>query len=179
MALRLITTQEFRTSRYADVADQVDDIETIIEQAENHIETKLDRRLKAETYTEVYRPTSNRLYTRERPIISLTSVSTRSTHTDDWVLLDLSDFEVEPAGAKGVILDMAEVIKGEQIQLVYVAGYTEIPSAIKSAVILVTVMLAFQDLEVFGAGDGREPAITHLQRQADRLLTPFVKARLL
>lgn len=181
MALRLITTQEFRTSRYADVAEQVDKIEKIIEEAENHVEHLLDRRIKSEQYTELHRPSAARLYVRQRPIISLDAISRRMSHHDPWEALDKADFEVEPEGASGVILDIhgGEAIAGWEVQVVYTAGYDPVPSDIKAAVILQTVLFAYQDLEVYGASDGKEPAISHLQRQVDRLLKPYAKTRVL
>lgn len=179
MALRLITAQEFRSSRYADVADQVDNIEDIIEEAEAHIEHLIDRRIKSEQYTELHRPSADRIFVRQRPIISLDTVQRRADHDDAWEALDTADFEVEPAGAAGVILDLeGDDIAGYEVQVVYTAGYATTPTDVRAAVILQTALFAFTDLEVFGASDAKEPAIAHLQRQVDRLLKPYTKARL-
>jgi hypothetical protein len=180
MATRLITAQEFRSSRYADVAEQVDDIEKIIEQAEAHVERKLDRRLSKTQYTEIHRPASARIYLRQRPVISLDEIAVRGGHHEPWSSLSVDGFEVEPDDATGVLLDLhdGEAIVGREVKVVYTAGFDPIPADIKAAVINQTVLLAFQDLEVFGAGDAREPALKHLYAQIDDVLAPYKKVRL-
>ena len=61
-------------------------------------------------------------------------------------------------------------------KLVKTDRYEEIPADIKAAVIYQTVLLAFQDFEVYGAGDGKEPAIKHLKVTIDELLAPYQKS---
>ena len=177
MATTLISIQEFATSPYADIADQVDNIESVIKQAEAHIQRKLDRTLANTVYTEIHTPRQYKIFLDQRPVTELTSISKRLTYNGSWTLADLGDFRLN-ANA-GVITDLAGSIAGYEVQVVYKAGFATIPDDIKSATILQTVLLAFQDYEVFGAGDGKEPAINHFQTQIDELLWPYRKATLL
>lgn len=178
MTLRLLTAQEFLVSRYADVADQLDDIDDIIEQAQAFVESSLDRTLSETDYTELYRPNNDLLFLRQRPIIAVDSVERRISHNNTWEVLDETLFEIEPNGASGVLLDPDGFIKGYQVRVSYSAGYTDIPADIKAAVILAAVSLSFQDFEVFGVGDGREPAIRHIQNQIDRLIMYYKKIKI-
>lgn len=171
--LRLITEQEFRTSRYAQVADQIEGrISDVIAQAENHIERTLDRSLKVQSYTELFAAPGQTLFLRERPVVSLTTVRRRSSYTASWETLSLATVRLnDRAGYVSALKD--GLFRQHEIEVTYTAGFTSIPEDIKGAVILQTVILAFQDLEVYGAGDSKNPGILYLQGQVNGLLRPY------
>lgn len=174
---RLITEQEFRTSRYAQVADQIEGrITDVIVQAEAHIERRLDRRLTVTSYTEFLRPAGESIFVRHRPIQSVTSVRRRFYYTDPWYVMDLTRFET--FSKQGYIRSLENNIShGYEIEVTYTAGYTTIPDDIKAAVILQTVILAYQDLEVYGSGDAKNPGILYLQDQVTALLKPYMMTK--
>lgn len=175
--LRLITEQEFRTSRYAQVADQIEGrITDVIAQAEDHIERVLDRRIKVQSYTELFTPHGQTLFLRERPVVSLTTVKRRSGYTAAWETLSLSTVRLhERAGYVTALKD--GLFRHQEVEVTYSAGFATIPEDIKGAVILQTVILAFQDLEVYGAGDSKNPGILYLQGQVNGLLRPYMYSR--
>jgi hypothetical protein len=172
--LRLITLADFSTSRYQQVADSIDgDITDIIAQAEEYVEGLVDRRFSETTYTEYHFPRSEEIFLRNRPIITLTSVERRASYTDDWTSLDVDTFDIELDGKIGTIVTRYSDVAGYELKVVYTAGYAAIPADVKAAVILQTVIFAYQDLEVYGAGDAKKPGITYLQDQVDRYLCRY------
>lgn len=174
--LRLITEQDFRTSRYSQVADQIEGrITDVIAQAETHIERKLDRTLSLATYTELHRPIGSTLFLRNRPVQTVTTVKRRLAHTVAWETLTAANFEKHSAA--GYLLALENNIKNYEVEVTYTAGYTSIPEDIKAAVILQTVVLAYQDLEVYGSGDAKNPGILYLQDQVHALLKPYMTKR--
>lgn len=176
---RLITEQDFRTSRYAQVADQIEGrIADVIAQAEDFVEHLLDRRLTVQTYTEFSRPPGESIFVRHRPIQSVTRIRRRFYYTDPWYEMDVTRFEI--ASAQGYIRSLENNIsKGYEIEVTYTAGYPTIPADIKAAVILQTVILAYQDLEVYGSGDSKVPGILYLQGQVNGLLRPYQRLKVL
>lgn len=173
---RLITEQEFRTSRYAQVADQIEGrITDVIVQAETHVEKTLDRKLTVETYTEYFKPVKNTVFLRERPVQSVISVKRRRNYLDAWEPMPLSAFQLQ--AAPGYLMCYADYVKEWEVEVVYTAGYTTIPQDIRGAIILQTVILAYQDLEVYGAGDSKNPGILYLQGQVNGLLRPYMYTR--
>lgn len=171
--LRLITEQEFRTSRYAQIADQIEGrITDVIAQAEDHVERMLDRKLTVRTYTEYFKPlSSNTLFLRERPVQSITSIKRRRNYLEAWDTLPLETFQL--FAESGYVTCLAEYIKQWEVQVIYTAGYSTVPTDIKGAVILQTVILAYQDLEVYGVGDSKNPGILYLQNQVNDLIKPY------
>jgi hypothetical protein len=170
----LISFKEFATSNYADMADQVDNIELVINQAEAAIKSQLSRDFSETDYEEIHYPKNDKIFLKERPIIAIDSISRRSSYLGAWVSTDLSSFRVNTS--TGVIRSLSQDLRGDEVRVLYSAGYTTVPDDIKAATILQTVILAFTDYEVFGAGDGKEPAIKHLQAAVDRLLQPYKKS---
>lgn len=175
--LRLITEQEFRTSRYAQVADQIEGrISDVIAQAEDHIERVLDRKLKVQSYTELFTAQGQTLFLRERPVVSLTTVKRRSNYTASWETLSLSMLRLnDKAGFVTALKD--GLFRNYEVEVTYTAGFASIPEDIKGAVILQTVILAYQDLEVYGAGDSKNPGVLYLQGQVNGLLRPYMYSR--
>jgi hypothetical protein len=92
-----------------------------------------------------------------------------------WETLSLSTFEVRKA--QGFITSFPDSIKDYEVEVVYTAGYPSIPEDIKGAVILQTVVLAYQDLEVYGAGDSKAPGILYLSDQVKYMLKPYRYSR--
>ena len=175
---RLITNREFRTSRYGQLADQLEgDLDEIIVQAEARIENHLDRRLSVTSYTEVHRPKGVRLFLKNRPIVALTSVERRLDSSASWSALTTSDFEIEPEGAAGVLLSLEDEVAGYEVRVVYTAGYSDIPWDIKLAVLNLTAYLCYQDLETYGQGDGKPPGIGYLQKEAFESVSAYKKSR--
>lgn len=170
----LISFQEFATSNYADMADQVDNIELVINQAEAAIQSQLGRDFSATAYDEICTPKYDKLFLKQRPIIEIETISRRPSYRSGWESLDLDDFRINKES--GVVRSLADDIGGYEVRVVYSAGFETVPADIKAATILETVILAFTDYEVFGAGDGKEPAIKHLQNEVDRLLAPYKKS---
>lgn len=178
--LTLITAQYFRSSRYADVAEQVDNIDTIIAQAEARIQRQLDRQLAKAQHTEILRPSSDRLFLRERPIITLDAVSRRTDHHDAWETLDTTQLDIEPDGAAGVIESHHNEFRGFEIKAVYTAGFDPMPADLQAAVVLQTVLLAYQNLAVFNAaGDRKNDGLDEIRKELDELIRPYRKVRLL
>lgn len=177
---RLITNRQFRTSKYGQLADQLDgDLDEIIVMAEARTESYLNRIIPSTTYTEVHRPSGARLFLRQYPIVALTSVSRRIIPTDSWTALTLSDFEMEPNGANGVVLSLQGDIAGYDVQVVYTAGYATIPWDIQEAVVLQTALMCYMDLEMFGVGDSKPPGLGYVQKDIDRMLAPYRKKRVM
>jgi len=176
--LRLITEQEFRTSRYAQVADQIEGrITDVIAQAEDHVERYLDRRLTVQQYVEYIRPAGDSLFVRNRPIVAVSQVRRRFYYTDPWYVMDLARFEVFKP--QGYVRSLERNINnGYEVEVTYTAGYEVIPNDIKAAVILQTVIFAYQDLEVYGAGDAKKPGIVYLQDQVEQYLKPYQQLRM-
>lgn len=177
---RLITNRQFRTSKYGQLADQLDgDLDEIIVMAEARVESYLNRTIPATAYTEVHRPSGSRLFLRQYPIVSLTSVSRRTLPASAWVPLTLSNFEIEPNGANGVVLSLEDEIAGYDVQVAYTAGYATVPFDIQEAVILETALMCYLDLEMFGVGDSKPPGIMYVQKDIDRMLRPYQKKRVM
>lgn len=174
--LRLITESEFRASRYGQVADQVEgSLSDLIAQAEDHLEHVVDRSFASTSHVEILRPKGDLLFVRHRPIISLTTVKRRFDATYAWYSLDTGDFYIEGSGNEGVIRSLLGEVVDYEVEVTYVSGYAAIPWDVKAAVILQTVIFAYQDLEVYGSGDARTPGIVYLQDQVDRYMRPHRK----
>ena len=173
--LRLITETEFRTSRYAQLADQLEgNLTDVIARAEAHVERHVDRTLAKTSFTEYLRPPGALLFVRNYPIVTLTSVEVRSTPLSDWSALDLSEFRVQRNGETGIVESLTGLILNREVKIVYEAGYAtgSLPFDIREAVILQTAYFCYQDLEIYGAGDGKKPGITYLQDDVYKYLKP-------
>jgi hypothetical protein len=174
MAPELITTQDFTSSRYAQVADNIEgNLSDIITRAEAAIKSKLRFNIKNKAYTETWRSRTNTLFVEHRPIISVTSIKRRPSYRNAWETLDLSSFYVEKEA--GYIESQWDTVAGHEVEVVYNAGYDIIPDDIKEAVTLMTVFFAYQDTEVYGSGDGRRPGILYIEDQVDELIAPYRK----
>lgn len=166
---QLLTKREFTTSRYGELAEQSDvNINDIIVAAEQAIQRRIARQLAPATYTEMYRATGQTLFVVNRPIIGVLSLRRRASMYSAWETI--TNFRVQ--GGPDYI-EVFDSIVGFDIEITYDAGYPEIPYDIKQAVILQAALLLQQDIEFYGAGDGKEPGITYAYKDIDRLLEPY------
>jgi hypothetical protein len=176
MALKLITEGDFRSSRYGQMADQIEGrLSTVIEQAESYIEAMTDRQLSRQTYTELAEVGEYSIFLNESPIIAVTSVQTRASMTSDWVTIPADYYQVWPR--EGVIELAHSQPRNSLAQVVYEAGYDPVPQVIKQAAILQTAYFAYQDFEIYGSGDGKEPGISYIAREVKDLLRPYMRRR--
>jgi len=177
MAPRLITEGEFRSSQYGQLADQIEGrLSDIIERAESHIESYVDRKLSRQTYTELAEVGQRSIFLRELPIISVAKVEMRRASSTPWVEIPATEYTV--LNAIGVI-DVIDVdLRDAKVRVTYDAGYDPIPAIIKAATILQTAYFGFQDFEIYGSGDGKPPGITYIQKDIYRYLEPFVRKKL-
>lgn len=173
--LRLISEQDFRTSRFGQLADQIEgNLSDVIAQAETHIERKLDRKLSVATYTEYFWPNGDTIFPRNRPITSVTSIRRRAYYTNAWTTLPLATFHVN--SESGWVRDLrGGYMVGWQVEITYSAGYSTMPDDIKAAVILQTALFAYQDLEIYGVGDSKAPGIRYMQDDLNMLIAPYQK----
>lgn len=175
--LHLITELDFRSSRYAQVADQVEgDLSDIIAQAEAYIQRKVDRFIWKQTFIDYLKPLGTTLFLRSRPIISLTTIETR-IGTGTWTTRALPDFAIDGDGSSGMVYYSQGSLAGLEVRVTYDAGYEPVPPDVKAAVILQTVIFAYQDLEVYGAGDSKKPGILYLQDQVNDIIKPYMRSR--
>lgn len=176
--LRLITEQDFRTSRFGQLADQIEgSLSDVIAQAETHVERKLDRNLSVMTYVENYWPRQDTLFLKQRPLQEVLQIRRRAYYTNNWTVLPLETFFLNHDS--GYVRDMrGGYLIGWQVEVSYIAGYETIPDDIKSAVILQTALFAYQDLEIYGVGDSKAPGIRYMQDDLDMLLKPYTKLKL-
>ncbi len=171
MALRLITEGEFRSSRYGNVADQIEGrLSVLIEQAESYIESRLDRVLSETEYEEVPEIGRVTLFLRQSPITEVLEVKVGNT-----VLLPSEYSIIADEG----LIKLYTAPGGQDVRVRYKAGFIPIPPVIKSAVILQTAYLCYQDFEIYGSGDSKPPGIRYLQEDINEMIRPFKRKPLL
>ena len=178
MTLKLITEGDFRSSRYGQMADQIEGrLSDLIEQAESFVEFEVDRKLYRETYTEMAEIGQRSLFLAEAPLISVTSIEVRRHGSQDgWQLVDAADYDIY--ASEGVVeLTQVGSLNGSQVRVTYEAGYDPIPAIVKAAVILQTAYFAYQDFEIYGSGDGKPPGISYIQKEVKQLLAPFKRSK--
>lgn len=172
----LVTVRDFTNSRYAQLAESSDNLNMsdILTSAEAIIQSKLGRQVAVTTYTEVIRyAQSNTLFTKRRPITSVTSVRRRyPTPFGAWMTVDSSRIAFEPE--PGYIEVLYDDVRGFDVEMTYSAGYAVVPPDIREAILIQAVLLATQDFEVYGTGDAKEPGyIRYMNRDIDGLLAPY------
>lgn len=167
----LVTVRDFSTSPYAQLADNLDTpLNDILVRAEGAIQKSLGQRIKDVSYTERFRAQGPTLFLRRRPITSVTSIKRRYSRNMSWDTLLVDDFYFESdPGYIECYVDMT----GYETEVVYTAGYTTLPEDLKQAILLQAVMFAYQDLEVYGSGDGKTPGITYIQDAVKNLIMPY------
>ena len=171
---RLVTVNDFTSSIYADLADQTDVLLTdVLVAAEDDVERAIGYPIKRASYTESYRAKSQTLFLRNRPIASVTSVKRRPTPTSTWSTLPITSYTVETGPAYVEVGTYA--ITGWFVEVTYLAGFVIIPADIKTAIITQAALnlSGATDLELYGAGDSKEPGTAYMGRQIARLLYPY------
>lgn len=174
---RLITESEFRSSRYGDLADQIDGrLSDVIAQAEDYIEARLNRKFTKQSYTEILPATGTKLFMRNRPIVSVEQVQ-RGYFGSFNETIDLAYFRINGSQTAieliGTYAYCPEQWKGFEYRVSYTAGYATVPYNVKAAVILQTALLAHTDFKLYGGDDGKKPSITYINDDIDRLLKPM------
>lgn len=168
---QIVTVRDFTTSRYAQLAENTEgQLTDILARAEEVVQSFLGRDLKETTYTEVMRPSSQTFFVKNRPITSVTSIKRRPNILFSWDLMDLSRVVVE--NGPGYVTSYLPITNYD-VEIVYSAGFVTIPEDIKEAIIMQAVLLSFQDLEVYGAGDARAPGILYMIQDVERILRPY------
>lgn len=178
--LTLITETEFRSSRYADIADNVVQLSQIIAQAEDYVERYLDRKIAKAEYTETHYPTQKYLFPYQYPILSIKRLRRRrrdSFGVTDWEDLDLNKIRFVHPEAPVLEYIGTPNLAGYEVEIEYEAGYDPVPPAIKAAVIIQTVLLSTVDLSVFGSDDGKQPSYLYMQDEVHRYLNPYKRMR--
>lgn len=169
---QLVTVEELTSSQYAQMIESNPDLqpEDVLVKAEAAIQARVGRRIFVSPYTERFRAQGQTVWVRNRPIVTITSFKRRWSILDAWTVIDPTRLEVESDAG---YLTAIDAIKGYQLEVAYTAGYTTIPEDIKAAVIMQAVLFSYQDLEVYGSGDSREPGILYFNQDIDRLLAPY------
>jgi hypothetical protein len=168
---QLVTVRDFSTSPYSQLADNLDTpLTEILARAESAIQTRLRRKLGVTAYTERFRATSSTIFTKHRPIVSVTLLRVRWGKSFPWETLDTSDLLIE---SEPGYIESDVALRGREIELTYTAGYAELPEVLRQAILMQAVMFAYQDLEVYGSGDGRTPGILYMNDHIDSLIAPF------
>jgi len=169
---QLVSVQEFTESQYAQLIESNADLqpENVLVKAEAAIQSRVGRTFSVTSHTERFRAESQTVWVRNRPIVEVTGMKRRYSIQSAWDILDPTLVEIE--SGPGYITAYTP-IRGYQVELTYSAGYLVIPEDIKEAVILQAVLFSYQDLEIYGAGDSKEPGIRYINEDIDRLLMPF------
>jgi hypothetical protein len=166
---RIVTVRDFNTSRFSQLADtSTANIGDILARAESAVESKLNRPVVPTQYTEVYRPATNTIYLRRRPVISIDSFTRQ--YSVGGLPLTVAEYTFD--SDTGVI-DSGGLIIGMVVTVVYTAGFTTTPEDIKEAILMQAALFTFQDLEIYGSGDAKEPGIMYMHRDIERLLAPY------
>jgi hypothetical protein len=168
----LVTVRDFTSSRYAQLADNAEgvNLSDVLARAEATIQSRLGRQIKNQAYTEVFRPSTNILFVKNRPITTVTSVRRRLVPWFSWANLDLTKMTIE---AEPGYIEPYEAVRGYEVEVVYSAGYTVVPEDIKEAIIMQAVLFSYQDLEIYGAGDAKVPGILYVQKDIENLILPY------
>lgn len=169
---QIITIRDFTTSRYAQLVENIETpLNDILARAEAAIQSRIGMNLVPTTYTETWRTTSQTLFVRRRPIVSVTSVKRRDNILFGWTTLDLARTRIEPE--TGYIEVLYDQVKGYEVEVVYQAGMSAIPEDLREAILMQAVLFSFQDLEVYGTGDSRSPGIGYMDHDIERILNAY------
>ena len=168
---RLVTVNDYTSSVYADLADQTDVLlSDILVAAEEEIERTIGYSLLAATYVETYKAKSQVLFVLHRPIQSVTLIRRRGSRLSAWYDIPSYNYIVEKGPA---YIDIDSAVTGWDVEVTYIAGFDETPASIKSAVILQAALNLTVDLELYGAGDSKEPGTAYMYNHIKRLIAPY------
>lgn len=171
---RIVSVRDFNTSRFSQLAETSDaNIGDILARAEAAIESRLQRPIVPTQYTEVYRPASATIYLRRRPVISVDTF-TRSYAIGSLPIV-VGNYTVDNDAG---IIQTNGLIIGSIVTVTYTAGFENTPEDIKEAILMQAALFTFQDLEIYGSGDAKEPGIMYMHRDIQRLLEPYKQIHL-
>ena len=166
---QLVTVRDFTSYRYAQLGEDLN-LNDILSRAERMIQNKLQQTLKQTTYVETVTLKTNTFFTRRRPIISVAQVRYRMSIYGSWFILDPVYYTINPESG---YIEFMWSVAGSIVEVTYDAGYEVLPDDIKEAILMQAVMLSFQDIEVYGAGDAKQPGILYMQDQIDSYIAPY------
>jgi hypothetical protein len=168
----LVTVRDFTTSPYSQLADNLDTpLTDILSRAESYIQQMVGMSLGVKTYTERWKANSSVLFVKHRPIVAVTSLKIRDNRLYAWETLNLSNLYIEPE--PGYIEYYDGIRTGAEVEVEYTAGYSTLPEVLRQAILMQAVVFAYQDLEVYGSGDGRDPGIRYINEDIQNMLRPF------
>ena len=109
-------------------------VELFVNAASQMIEAETDRKLKAQSITEVHHGRdSNIIMLNEWPVNSITSVSIGSGQSDPPTLLDPSEYAIGDEGNSVILLSMRFPRGYNNVNVTYNGGYAAIPSDLEHA----------------------------------------------
>ena len=166
--MAILTVREFNTSRFAQMADSSEaNVPSVIARAEAAIKRRLQRPIEPEEFEEFYYPENDTIYLRNRPVVSVETI------TVGHAMLPAYTNPMYSLDKRLGIIRFPNTLKGRKVTVNYTAGFDPVPEDIKEAVIMQSVLFLYTDLEVYGAGDGKEPGILYFSRDIDKLLQPY------
>lgn len=166
--MAILTTREFNTSRFGQMADSSEaNVPSVIARAEAAIKRQLQRPIEPEEFEEWYYPEGDTIYLRNRPVLSVENINIVSPHMTSYLNPMYS------LDKRTGILRFPNSLRGRKVTVNYTAGFDPIPEDIKEAVTMQAVLFLYTDLEVYGAGDGKEPGILYFSRDIKELLKPY------
>lgn len=165
----IVTIRDFTSSRYEQLGEDLN-LNDILSKAEAVVRAKLRQHITVKDYVEMWRPKTNVYFTKVRPITEVTQVRRRINQRSSWVILDPLYYTVEHDAG---YITFEQSVRGYEIEVEYSAGYEVVPEDIKEAIILQAVLLSYQDIEVYGAGDAKQPGILYMQDDIDSKLKPY------
>ena len=165
---RLVTVRDFNTSRFSQLADtSTANVGDILARAESAIESKLQRPIAPTVFTETFRPQEDTIYLRKRPVISIDAITRRfSTYGPD---IPITNYYLD--GTAGYV--ESQWFFGMIVSITYTAGFEQVPEDLKEAILLQAALFAFQDLEIYGSGDGKPPGVLYMKKDIDDILAPY------
>lgn len=177
----VVTARDYSTSRYESLVDSSStNLNTILRRAEQIISGKIGMALELKTYTDLAVATGNTLFLTKRPVVAVTSVSRRNLfYGDTFVALSADTYRSELEAGLIIVRDDV-IVKGYETEVVYTAGYTPstLPEPLKEAVLLQAARLMYQDFEIYGAGDSKEPGLRHFREEIEEYIAPFRRSTL-
>ena len=176
----VVTARDYSTSRYESLIDSSStNLNTILRRAEQIIGGKIGMPLELQTYTDTTRATGERLFLIRRPVVSVLDVSRRNYDGVSWSALPSETYTVD-ADAGVIVVRSDTPVKGYETKVVYTAGYTPstLPEPLKEAILLQAARLMYQDFEIYGAGDSKEPGLRHFREDIEEYIAPYKRSTL-
>jgi hypothetical protein len=165
----MLSVRDFNTSRFSQLGDTSSgSISDILARAEAAVESQLKRPILPTVFSESYVSRGRTLYLRHRPILSLAFVGRRFLY--GALPMAITGYVLNRE--TGIIVFDAD-FSGYTITIDYTAGFTEVPEDLKEAILMQAALFAYQDLEIYGSGDSKEPGIMYIKRDIKSLLEPY------